>query len=157
MASSSSIMVHIAPGFQELWPLFMKIHRFQRCQHSNSNIFYRNFMKLGHIVKYHNVFSKFDNGPYRIMLSVVMALCLWKFTVLNDVRSRTRIFLIRILWNLVTLLSIIMSSSSSIMVHIAPGFQELWPLFMKIHRFQRRQLSNSNIFYQNFMKLGHIV
>ena len=42
---------------------------------SNSNIFYQNFMKLGHIVKYHNVFFKFDNGPYRTRLSVVMALC----------------------------------------------------------------------------------
>ena len=24
-------------------------------------------MKLGHIGKYHNVFFKFDNGPYRTM------------------------------------------------------------------------------------------
>ena len=48
-------------------------------------------------------FFKFDNGPYRTMLSVVMALCVWKFTIWNDVR---------------------------------------WKL---------------NIFYQNFMKLGHIV
>ena len=30
-------------------------------------------MKLGHIVKYHDVFFKLDNGPYCIMLSVVMA------------------------------------------------------------------------------------
>ena len=43
---------------------------------SNSNIFYQNSMKLGHIVKYHDVFFKFDNGPYRIRLSRVMALCL---------------------------------------------------------------------------------
>ena len=43
-------------------------------------------MKLGHIVKYHDVFIKFDNGLYRIVLSAVVALCLWKFTVLNDVR-----------------------------------------------------------------------
>ena len=42
--------------------------------------FYQNFMKRGHIVKYHDVFFKLDNGPYRTMLSVVMALCLWKFT-----------------------------------------------------------------------------
>ena len=40
-----------------------------------SNTFDHNFIKLGHIVKYHDVF-KFDNGPYRIWLSVVMALCL---------------------------------------------------------------------------------
>ena len=43
---------------------------------SNSNTFKQNFMKLGHIVKYHDVFFKFDIDPYRTMLSVVMALCL---------------------------------------------------------------------------------
>ena len=32
-------------------------------------------------------------GPYGTMLSVVMALCLRKFTILNDVRSLSRIFL----------------------------------------------------------------
>ena len=36
----------------------------------------QNSMKLGHIVKYYNVFFKFDNGPYHTRLSVVMALCL---------------------------------------------------------------------------------
>ena len=41
-------------------------------------------MKLGHIVEYHDVFFKFDNGPYRTMLSAVMALCLRKFTILNN-------------------------------------------------------------------------
>ena len=162
----------------------MKIHRFKRRPLSNSNIFDQNFMKLGHIVKYHGTFFKFDNGPYRTrlsrvmalclwkftiwndvcslslifffirifmklglivkyrnvffkfdnfhygtMLSVVMALCLWKFTVLNNVHSLTGIFLIRILWNLVTLFSTMMSSSSLIMVHIPLGFQELWLLF----------------------------
>ena len=56
-------------------------------------------MKLGHIVKYHDVFFKFDNGPYRTMLSAVV----------------------------VPLLSTMMSSSSSIMGHIAPCFQQLWP------------------------------
>ena len=35
-------------------------------------------MKLGHIVKNYDVFFKFDNGLYRTMLSVVMALCLKK-------------------------------------------------------------------------------
>ena len=43
---------------------------------SKSNTFNQNFMKLGHIVKYHDVFLKFDNGLYRTMLSVVIALCL---------------------------------------------------------------------------------
>ena len=28
-------------------------------------------MKLGHILKYHNVFLKFDNGQYRTMSSIV--------------------------------------------------------------------------------------
>ena len=82
----------------------MTIHGFKRCPLSNSNIFYQNFMKLGHIVKYHYVFFKFDNGPYHTSLSVIMALC-----------------------------------------------------FMKIYRFKRCPLSNSDTFYQNFMKLGHIV
>ena len=45
-----------------------------------SNTFDQICMKLGHIVKYHDVFFKFDNGSYRIMLSVVIALCLLKFT-----------------------------------------------------------------------------
>ena len=71
----------------------MKIHHFKRCWLSNSNIFDQNFMKLGHIVKYHNVFFKFVNGPYRTRFLVVMALCLWKFTVLNDVRSLIEYFL----------------------------------------------------------------
>ena len=43
---------------------------------SKSNIFYQNFMKLGHIVLYHDVVFKADNGPYRTRLSRVMALCL---------------------------------------------------------------------------------
>ena len=63
--------------------------------------------------------------PDRTMLSLVyiMALCLWKFTIWNDVSSLSRIFFVRILWNLVTLLSTTMSSSNSIMVCIAPCFQ----------------------------------
>ena len=48
----------------------------QRCPLSKSNTYDQNFMKLGHIHKYHDVFFKFNNGPYRTMLSVVMALCL---------------------------------------------------------------------------------
>ena len=54
----------------------MKIHHLKRCPLSKSNIFDQNFMKLGHIVLYHGVFFKFDNGLYRTMLSAVMALCL---------------------------------------------------------------------------------
>ena len=73
MSSSSSIMVHITPGFQELWPF---VYENSRRPLSNLNIFYQIFMKLGHIVKYHDIFFKFDNIPYRTRLSRVMALCL---------------------------------------------------------------------------------
>ena len=51
----------------------MNVRLSKRRPLSDSNTFYQNFMKLGHIVKYHDVFIKFDNGPYRTMLSVVMA------------------------------------------------------------------------------------
>ena len=34
---------------------------------SKSNSFDQNFMKLGHIVKYHDVFIRLDNGPYCTM------------------------------------------------------------------------------------------
>ena len=71
-------------------------------------------------------FLKFDNGPYRTMASGVMALWLWKYTILNNVHSLSWIHLTRILWNLVTLLSTMMFSSSLIMVYITPCFQELW-------------------------------
>ena len=72
----SSIMVHIAPGFQELWPFVYENSPFETTSALKLEFFYQNLMKLGHIVKYHDVFFKFDNGPYRIMLSRVMALCL---------------------------------------------------------------------------------
>ena len=54
----------------------MKMHHLKRCPLSKSNSFAQNFMKLGHIVKYHDVFFKFDNGPYRTMFSVAMTLWL---------------------------------------------------------------------------------
>ena len=41
---------------------------------SKINIFDYNSMKLGHIIKYHNIF-KLQNGPYRIMPTGVIALC----------------------------------------------------------------------------------
>ena len=44
----------------------MIIHHLKRCPLSKSNTFGQIFMKLGHIVKYHDVFFKFDNGLYRI-------------------------------------------------------------------------------------------
>ena len=61
----------------------MKIHHLKWYLLSKSNTFDQNFMKLGHIVEYHEVFFKFDKGPYRTMLSAIMALCLWKFTILT--------------------------------------------------------------------------
>ena len=51
----------------------MKIHHLKRFPLSKLNTFDQNFMKLCHIVKYHDVFFKFDNGPYRTMPSVVKA------------------------------------------------------------------------------------
>ena len=42
----------------------MKYHRLKRSLLSKINIFDYNSMKLGHIIKYHNVL-KFQNGPYR--------------------------------------------------------------------------------------------
>ena len=50
----------------------MKIYHLKRRPLSNSNTSDQNFMKLGHIIKYHNVF-KFQNSPYRIMPSGVIA------------------------------------------------------------------------------------
>ena len=41
---------------------------------SKMNSFDYNSMKLGHIIKYHNIFM-FQNGPYRIMPTRVIALC----------------------------------------------------------------------------------
>ena len=68
-----SISHHV---FSSFGPLFMKIHHLKRRPLSKSTIFDQNFMKHGHIVNWHDVFFKFDNGPHRTMLSVVLALCL---------------------------------------------------------------------------------
>ena len=73
-SSLSLIMVYMAPCFKELLPLVMKNRRLNRRLLSKMNSFDYNSMKLGHIIKYHNVF-KFQNGPYRIMPSGVIALC----------------------------------------------------------------------------------
>ena len=56
--------------------LSIHIRHTHGCPLSKSNSFDLNFIKLGHIVKYHDVFLKLDNGPYRTMPSGVMALCL---------------------------------------------------------------------------------
>ena len=73
--SSSLIMVFMAPCFKELLPLvYKKIHHLKRRLLFNMSSFDYNSMKFGHIIKYDNVF-KFQNGPYRIMPSGVIALC----------------------------------------------------------------------------------
>ena len=56
-------------AFRSYCPLFMKMHRLNRCFLSKLNSFDQNFMKRGHIVWYHNVFFKFDNGLYPTILS----------------------------------------------------------------------------------------
>ena len=63
----------------------MKIHHLKQGPLSKSNTSDQNFMKLGHIVKYmyHNVF-RFQNGPYRIMLSEVIALLLMTIPYLYE-------------------------------------------------------------------------
>ena len=58
----------------------MKNYRLKRRLLSKMNSFVYNSMKLGHIITYHNVF-KFQNGPYRIMPSGVIALCLRQFPI----------------------------------------------------------------------------
>ena len=55
--------------------MLMKIHHFSWCPVYKSSILDQNFMKLTHIVKKHNGFYKFDNGPYRTMPSGVIAFC----------------------------------------------------------------------------------
>ena len=65
----------MAPCFKELLSLvYEKKHRLKRRLLSKMNSCDYNSMKLGHIIKYHNVF-KFQNSPYRIMPSGVIALC----------------------------------------------------------------------------------
>ena len=56
--------------------VLMYVRLFQRRPLSKSNSFNQNFIKLGHIVMYHDVFIKLDNGLYRTMPSGVLALCL---------------------------------------------------------------------------------
>ena len=70
MSSSSFIMVYMAPCFKELLPLVYKNCRLKQRLLSKMNSFDYNSMKLGHIIKYHNVFN-FQNGKYHIMLSGV--------------------------------------------------------------------------------------
>ena len=46
----------------------MKNYRFEQCMLSKSNSFDQNSMKVCHIVKYHDVVFKFNNGLYGTML-----------------------------------------------------------------------------------------
>ena len=74
MSSSCLIMVDMAPCFKELLSLTMKNHRLKRRLLSKMNRFDYISIKIGHIIKTHNVF-KIQNGPYRIMPSGVIVLC----------------------------------------------------------------------------------
>ena len=81
------------------------------------------------VLKFHNGFIRpfflSELSPF-VELHVALE---WKFTVRKHVHSLSWIVLIRILWNLVTLFSTIMSSSSLIMVHITPyAFWSYCPL-----------------------------
>ena len=79
-------------------------------------------MKLGHIVKYHNVFFKFDNGhitPY--LQEFVHKIHHFRWCPLYKTSDLDHNFI-----NFVSLFSIIMSSSSLIMVHIVPCLQKLF-------------------------------
>ena len=57
MSSSSLIMVHIAPGFKELLPLVYEKLSVEMISALKMKSFDYNFVKLGHIIKYHNVFK----------------------------------------------------------------------------------------------------
>ena len=61
----------------------MKNRRLKQRLLSKMNNFDYKSMKLGHIIKYHNVF-KFQNGPYHIMPSGVIALCQWQFPIYGN-------------------------------------------------------------------------
>ena len=74
MSSSSLIMVYMAPCFKELLPLVYEKLLVETTSALLVNSFGYNSMKLGHIIKYHNVF-KFQNGHYHIMPSGVIAIC----------------------------------------------------------------------------------
>ena len=74
MSSSSLIMVYMAPCFKEKLPLIFEKSSVKTSLLSKMNSFDYNAMKLGHIIKYYIVF-KFQNDPYRIMSSGVIALC----------------------------------------------------------------------------------
>ena len=91
MSSSSSIMVHTAPSLQESWPFVYEKSQFET-KPALSNTLDQNSMKVGHIVKYYDVFFKFDNGLYRTMSSGVIALSSWKFTIFDGVRSISQVF-----------------------------------------------------------------
>ena len=77
----------------------MLIHSLKWFLLSKVNSFGQNFMKFGHIAQYYNVFFKFDNGPYRTLLSGVIVLWSWKFTIFAGVWSLSPVILITTLWN----------------------------------------------------------
>ena len=112
-------------------------------------------MKLGHTVKYHNVFLDLHNGPYCTMPSGVIALCSW-CSVFDVVTSLNRVIWIRTSWSLITML-IPKRLSSYKMVYITSLLQELLPFVHEILLILWCRNSNSSNLKWNFIKLGHNV
>ena len=73
------------------WPRQLRLT--QRRPLSELNSFDQIFMKLCHIVQYHNVFFKFDNGPYRTMNSLFMLIHQLKRRPLSKMNSFDQNFL----------------------------------------------------------------
>ena len=62
-------------GALSVTPVRPSVRLYKRRPLFKSNTFDQSFMKQRHIVYYHDVFFKFNNGPYGTVVLVVMALC----------------------------------------------------------------------------------
>ena len=159
----------------------MKNHHFCWCPVSKSSNFDHNFIKLVHIIQYHDVFLKFDNGQYYgLKLSWVIALWWWKNHNFYYVLFLNRVIFIRtVCLNICLFVCSLHPSQQSFSwdgsswVEPVPSkvlcvcsrtqrtddsFRSYCPLFMKFcHYLQslRSLLSNSSNFKWNLRKLGH--
>ena len=95
--------------------------RFFSIIHLKYNIFY--FLGL----RYFHFYAPAMTMAGTLSATPVCPLYVHQYVTPNNVRYLSWIVLVRNFWNFVNLLSTIMSSSSSIMVHIAPCLQELLP------------------------------
>ena len=73
LAMTMAGVLHVTPVCPYVRP---SVCHTKRRPLSKSNTFDQRFLKLGHIVKYNNVFFKFDNDSYGSMLSGLMTHCL---------------------------------------------------------------------------------